>query len=676
MKYPRYDAFRSLFRYGIVCLALWLCSGVASALGLGEIRVISRPGEPLIAQIPIVSNAMGELEQAHVGLASDDVFQRVGVDPPDALVRGLQFTFAKDAHDHALIWVTSQSPINQRAVNFLIALEWPQGRLVREYTALVDTPVTFASQESPAPSVMDGPDAASVHSPAADKGEQPPSGAKDSVPDQGIGALRAPPPIPLPPPADAARVPPAPAAASPVALPAAGEPLLTVEKGQTLSEIAQDVADASGSSLNQAMLALLQANPKAFIHGNVNALKQGAILRTPRHNDFERYSAAQARAMIRQQLVQWRQARAPLPQPADDGHRSLPEQERSLPAAAVADHDRLEIASTVTRDLHQNRGTVSGTSASEGGDMQDVAQLQQAHEDLASRQIEIQELHSRIDELERLKQKQDHLLQLKDSALAEATVQLAKQNAQQTSAPVHMPWMGIAEASSLIAMAAIIAWLIARRASRPKTAETPSSLPLNRSEGAPAAGEMRHALDAKGAGGVATDWVAATSGKEATGKAGRIGFAWFKRLSRTRMDDAPSAGHQQVAADVPKWAASSSQWMAFAPQRASRVVEPSPASEQQDSAADDRRDASTPSSAAVVAPPPVDLPLPASVRTPQRAAKRTAVDSTKVRDRLELARAYLELGDRTTAKMLLDEVMSSDDHKVRSDAIELSKQLS
>ena len=674
MKYPRYDAFRSPFRFGLVCLALWLCSGVASALGLGEIRVISRPGEPLIAQIPIVSSAMGELEQAHVGLASDDVFQRVGVDPPDALVRGLQFTFAKDAHDHALIWVTSQAPINQRAINFLIALEWPQGRLVREYTALVDTPVTFASEESPAP-VIDGPDAATVHSPAVER--EPPSGvAKGSVPDQVIGAVRPPPPIPLPPPADAARVPLSPAVASPVVLPAAGEPLLTVEKGQTLSEIAQDVADASGSSLNQAMLALLQANPKAFIHGNVNALKQGAILRTPRHNDFERYSVTQARAMIRQQRDQWRQARAPLPQPADDGHRSLPEQERSRPAAAaVADHDRLEIATTVTRDLHQNRGAVSGTSASGEGDMQDAAQLQQAHEDLASRQIEIQELHSRIDELERLKQKQEHLLQLKDSALAEATLQLAKQNAQQTRASANMPWIGIAEASSLIAMAAIIAWLIARRASRLKTADRISSLPLNRSEGA-VAGEMRHALDAKGGAGVATDWVAATSGKEATGKARRIGFTLFKRLARTRTDEAPSDGHQHADAEVPKWAASSSQWMAFAPQRAARVVKPSPASQQHDSAVDDRSDTSAPSSAAVVTPPPVEVPLPAAARTPQRGAERTDVDSAKVRDRLELARAYLELGDRTTAKMLLDEVMSSDDHKVRSDAIELSKQLS
>lgn len=682
MKYPRYDARRARFWFGFICLALGLLScDVALALGLGEIRVISRPGEPLIAQIPIVSNALGELEQAHVGLADDDVFQRVGLDQPDALVRGLQFTFAKDAHDHALIWVTSQLPINQRALNFLIALEWPQGRLVREYTALVDTPTTVESNA--APPLIQGPDAVIARS-----HEQPSAAAQDSLLNGISGEVHAPPPISLPTPPDAATsVDSSPSVSPSATFPAAGANLVTVEKGQTLSEIAQDVADATDTSLNQAMLALLQQNPKSFIHGNVNALKQGAVLRAPSRKQLQQYSVAQARVLVRQQIVQWQQARAPIPQPAEGSHQVGAENQPPPPhTAVVAQHDRLEIATTASSDLHHNQA-VTGTSASGEGDMQDAVQLQQAREDLASRQIEVQELRSRVDELERLKQKQDQLLQLKDSALAEANLQLSKKSSPQ-AAPTsqHWPLMWIVESAFVLLLAVMVAWLILRRARRfspfqPTSAARlqPDPPPLNATD-IDDHSDSEKLVGANQSGGMSKDWLAVTALKNGNGLAGRSPFALFKRSKPRQEDNHSSQAEDKKESVVPGWTASSSQWMTFAPKRRASADSPSSASAQH------QRQQHPDSPVPVDSPPPPAVHALADARIGERAkasesnaipsARERDADHAKVRDRLELARAYFELGDRTTAKVLLSEVMSSDDQKVRSEAIELSKQLS
>ncbi|KFA22154.1 ferrous iron transporter B, partial [Xanthomonas vasicola pv. musacearum NCPPB 4394] len=131
-------------------MLLMACSGAAMALGLGDIRVLSKPGQPLVAEIPVISNEPGELDNARVALASATTFARVGLERPQGLVGNLQFQFAQDARGRAVIRVTSSQAVDQPAINFLIEVEWDQGRLVREYSALVDAPSTAAAIAEPA----------------------------------------------------------------------------------------------------------------------------------------------------------------------------------------------------------------------------------------------------------------------------------------------------------------------------------------------------------------------------------------------------------------------------------------------------------------------------------------------------------------------------------------------
>src|SRR3546814_3324379 len=82
-------------------------------------------------------------------LASPETFARVGLEPPDSTVSGLQFTVALDPQGRPVIRVTSAEPINASLLTFLLEVDWGQGRLVREYSALLDAPETVAAPAQP-----------------------------------------------------------------------------------------------------------------------------------------------------------------------------------------------------------------------------------------------------------------------------------------------------------------------------------------------------------------------------------------------------------------------------------------------------------------------------------------------------------------------------------------------
>ena len=184
----------------MIGLGLALLSNAALALGLGEIKVKSQPGQPLLAEIPIISSEQGELEQLRARLASPTTFERVGLPRPQGLVNELDFSVALDEAGRPVVRVTSRTPVDVPAVNFLIEVDWGQGRLVREYSALVSAPGTLAAASQP---VIDAPVAAPTDTIAR------PAQPVVATPPESVPAERA--PLPAPPRAPA----PAPFAAAP-----------------------------------------------------------------------------------------------------------------------------------------------------------------------------------------------------------------------------------------------------------------------------------------------------------------------------------------------------------------------------------------------------------------------------------------------------------------------------
>lgn len=477
-----------------LAIALAMAASPAFALGLGQIQVKSRPGQPLLAEIPIVSSDPAELQGLQVQLASPDTFRRIGLEPPQGDVSALRFEPAIDERGRPVIRITSPAPVQQPLLTFLVEVDWSGGRLVREYSALVETPRTVAAPTQPtveapvvaAPNVMT--------SPAVQPVPLPPSASTAATPSAATTAIPTPAPLaeqPSPAPAPRA-APPAESSSATVARPAApaipkapaptpqGE--YRVHSGDTLAGIAGKVG-GQADSLDQAMLALLRTNPDAFVDGNINRLKAGAVLRTPTADELSRISTNEAAALVHEQIAGWRQARKPVVQPgattapaaAAAPHQATPARKTTAVASGDA---RLEIVPPAS-GRGRKAGSQSGLEAGGEGDML-RQQLQESKEALAARDAEVRELKARVADLEKIQQDQQQLIQMKSSALAAAQQNLARANAatpapaatqahtQTAQAPLATPpesnagpwlWSGI----GLVLLAALGWWFTRRR---------------------------------------------------------------------------------------------------------------------------------------------------------------------------------------------------------------------
>src|SRR5258705_8831945 len=120
-----------------IALAALLCVPLlAQSAGLGRLQVNSALGQPLRAEIEIVSLQAGEEDSLQARLGSREAFQQAGIEMSSALV-GLQFAIDKRG-GRPVIRLSSSQPVNEPFVELLIELSWSTGRLVREYTFLLD----------------------------------------------------------------------------------------------------------------------------------------------------------------------------------------------------------------------------------------------------------------------------------------------------------------------------------------------------------------------------------------------------------------------------------------------------------------------------------------------------------------------------------------------------------
>ncbi|MGQ7843549.1 FimV/HubP family polar landmark protein [Granulosicoccus sp. 3-233] len=120
-------------------VSLALASGGAFGLGLGDIEMRSALNQPMDAEIRLTSVQAGELDGMIVKLASPAAFARAGIERSTALTN-LRFTVDQSSGS-PVIRITSQQPVVEPFLNFLLEIDWPQGRMVREYTVLLDPPV-------------------------------------------------------------------------------------------------------------------------------------------------------------------------------------------------------------------------------------------------------------------------------------------------------------------------------------------------------------------------------------------------------------------------------------------------------------------------------------------------------------------------------------------------------
>jgi pilus assembly protein FimV len=269
-------------------LAVALASGLAltsagvDAAGLGRITVYSALGQPLRAEIQI-NATKDELASMSARLATEEAFRQASVERYSPSLVALRFTVEQVKDGKAIVKVSSSRPINDPFLDFLVELDWPSGRLVRQYTFLLDPPEVLTQQPV---SPVQQPVTASAASKTAGKAAAEPDPQKVAPP-KAVEPEKATSTA-----SDNGEV--------------AGEHV--VKRGETLRGIA--VANQQdGVSLEQMLVALYRNNTSAFVGKNMNLLRTGAVLKIPARETVEAISEVEARRALRVQTSEWQSYR-------------------------------------------------------------------------------------------------------------------------------------------------------------------------------------------------------------------------------------------------------------------------------------------------------------------------------------------------------------------------------
>ena len=257
-------------RSSIVSFALKTLTGAvasavlisANAAGLGKLTVLSALGQPLRAEIELSAVTAEEASGLSARLAPLEAFRAANIDFNPAL-SALRFE-VEQRNGRQLIRVSSSQPLNEPFVDLLMELNWNGGRMVREYTFLLDPPELRAAQS---PQVAAPVDLGAARTPSSTTA--PATAPVAAAPAAAPGTPPKPVATPTP--------------ARPVAKPTPAKPTVdeyTVKQGDNLTRIANQVKPTD-VSLDVMLVALYRANPEAFAGNNMNRLKSGQILAVP-----------------------------------------------------------------------------------------------------------------------------------------------------------------------------------------------------------------------------------------------------------------------------------------------------------------------------------------------------------------------------------------------------------
>ncbi len=373
------------------------------AIGLGDINLNSALNEPLRAEIVLLSASADELNDLTVTLASAETFTRYGIDRPFFL-QGIEFNIINAGASGSVVQIRSRAPITEPFLTFLVEATWSSGRLLREYTVLLDPPTYAAPSSQPAPAVVaprrsapsdsgqiqrqPTPPPTQQQSRPAPQPTQPARTADSSAADTNVtdSNYESPPePRPQPPVDDSA-----------YGVTGGGD--LVVRRGETLWGLTARNRPDGRLSMNQTMLAIYQANPGAF-GGNINVLKAGANLRIPSADEVFQINRGDALSEVQRQHNAW------------DGGTSYtePQQSTTRPSLVLVPPDEDSI----------------------GGDYDDDASTYEP-------QSREQEIEGRIAELEAADVPNQHsLIEIRDNELSTLRQELADIRGEVYEAPVE-----------------------------------------------------------------------------------------------------------------------------------------------------------------------------------------------------------------------------------------------
>ena len=366
----------------LLCVVL-LGVGTADAVTLGNARVNSFLSQPLDVEIDIVGLAPEQNQDLRLRIANQTHFDRLGIAYENFLA-DLTFDVVRDGQ-RWLVRVRSDRPMTEPFIDFPLQMNWPGGSLIKQYTLLLDPPARVRPARTTRPRTP----------PTAAPSQAAPASESTSGPFT-YGPVR---------------------------------------PGETLWPIAKRFKP-SGVTTRQMAMALLRANPSAFIDGNVNRLRAGAVLTIPSATFVEELDAVTADAEFAAQNRRWQTSVATSQRPVeappravasapastatesqgeatDDGAEVTPDEQGQL--RIVTEKERLEMASASEQDLKE--------------------QLLLTMEEIESNRITTGAIESRLGRLEGELDRMQELVDLKDAQIAQLQSELAARETAEAAPP-------------------------------------------------------------------------------------------------------------------------------------------------------------------------------------------------------------------------------------------------
>lgn len=408
-----------------VLIGSLLHAGTVAALGLGDITLNSYLNEPLDAEVRLIDTRDLVADEIKVRLAGVDDFDRLGVDRSYFLTR-IQFEVSIDRERNTgVIRLTTDEPVLEPFVDVIIEARWPTGRLLREYTVLVDPPVfreeplVVSASEEVAATEAEEDDRAAASAPAAEP--EAGTGSGDRITTRGSD---------LP----AGEMPQRAFSAETAEAPVPGQRYM-VRRDETLWHIASR-GRPEGSSVQQAMLDIQRLNPEAFIDGNINRIKAGYIIYLPAEGDISSDDLAEALAEVQEQNTRWasQQSRTPGVTAAASLRISAdPVDDAATDAAAGTPSADRGAATDDSARVTAGEEEPAREPAAAGG-APDASEAPAAGPDRSELAGQMAAMSERLDSLEQIVALKDEQIATLEEALREA-----RASAQQTPQPAATP---------------------------------------------------------------------------------------------------------------------------------------------------------------------------------------------------------------------------------------------
>ena len=367
------------------------------ALGLGKLTVQSGLGQPLSATIELTSAQKDELDTLRARIADPAVYRDNNVQYPAAMSRA-RIVVEQTANGAPYLRVTTSQAVNDAFLDLLVELNWATGRVVRDYTFLLDPPSGTETQavEPTAPIRAQAGSAAAARAQAGSTGAAAAPVARRS------------------------------AAAAPAEAPSAAASTYTVKRGDTLSKIAQQTKPAD-VSLEQMLVALFRSNESAFEDRNMNRLRTGQIVNVPQGDQVAAIAPSEATQVVRAQAADWRAYRDRVAGAAPAADATAPRQSASgrittavedKAGAAQPGRDQLRVS------REAGKGAAAGTALAE---------------DLAAKERALSEANSRVAELEKTVRDLQRAVELKNQTMSSLQASAEASKGKGSATPAEAP---------------------------------------------------------------------------------------------------------------------------------------------------------------------------------------------------------------------------------------------